>query len=91
MAGEYEGPEIKSREMPGPIGLELMAEMEKTQSTKQVSLMVDYEKSLGNYMVDVDGNVLLDIYAQIASLPIGYNHPRIIKAMQDPSNLAMLA
>lgn len=40
-----------------------MAEMEKTQSTKQVSLMVDYEKSLGNYMVDVDGNVLLDIYA----------------------------
>jgi 4-aminobutyrate aminotransferase / (S)-3-amino-2-methylpropionate transaminase len=30
----------------------------------------DYEKSYGNYMVDADGNTFLDVYAQIASIPV---------------------
>jgi hypothetical protein len=31
----------------------------------------DYGKSLGNYVVDADGNVLLDVFSQIASLAVG--------------------
>ena len=44
----------------------------------------DYEKSQGNYIADADGNMLLDIYMQVASLPIGYNHPVFKRVLQDP-------
>ena len=44
----------------------------------------DYEKSTGNYIVDADGNSLLDIYMQVASLPIGYNHPAFKRVLKDP-------
>ena len=33
----------------------------------------DYEKSYGNYMVDADGNTFLDVYAQIASIPVRHS------------------
>lgn len=31
----------------------------------------DFEKCKGNYFVDVDGNRYLDVFQQIASIPIG--------------------
>ena len=37
-----------------------------------VHFFADYEKSQGNYIVDADGNVYLDIINQIASLPLGW-------------------
>ncbi|KAF7586082.1 4-aminobutyrate transaminase [Aspergillus hancockii] len=30
--------------------------------------------------IDIDGNTYLDVYAQIASIPVGYNNPTLIKA-----------
>ena len=39
----------------------------------------DYTKSIGNYIVDADQNQLLDAYAQIASIPVGYSHPKLME------------
>lgn len=33
--------------------------------------VLDVDKSIGNYAVDIDGNIMLDVYEQIASLPLG--------------------
>uniref|UniRef100_A0A667ZXB8 4-aminobutyrate aminotransferase, mitochondrial n=1 Tax=Myripristis murdjan TaxID=586833 RepID=A0A667ZXB8_9TELE len=61
-----------------------------SQNVMQVNFFCDYEESRGNYLVDVDGNRMLDVYTQIASIPIGYNHPALTKVMADPKNLGTL-
>ena len=52
---------------------------------KSVSLPANYQKSHGNYLADLDGNVLLDVFAQIASIPLGYNNPVLMKAVKSDS------
>lgn len=47
---------------------------------KSVGLPANYQQSIGNYLVDLDGNVILDVFAQIASIPLGYNNPSLMKA-----------
>jgi len=40
---------------------------------------INYEKSRGSYMVDCDGNTFVDFFSNISSLPLGYNHPKLIQ------------
>mmetsp|Transcript_13560 Transcript_13560/g.33232 ORF Transcript_13560/g.33232 Transcript_13560/m.33232 type:complete len:492 (+) Transcript_13560:118-1593(+) len=75
--------------VPGAKSKELAAKMRFDPST--IHFFADFDKSLGNFVVDVDGNTFLDVFMQIASLPLGYNHPSILKAMTNPSNLSLLA
>ncbi|XP_066916316.1 4-aminobutyrate aminotransferase, mitochondrial-like [Clytia hemisphaerica] len=80
--GPYSGPEIKTA-IPGPISLEKKSEMiGLNASADAIFFFVDYAKSKGNYMVDVDENVILDAHGQISSLPLGYNHPALRKAVE---------
>jgi 4-aminobutyrate aminotransferase/(S)-3-amino-2-methylpropionate transaminase len=44
----------------------------------------DYAASSDCYLVDADGNRMLDMFMQIASLPLGYNHPALQEASSDP-------
>ena len=71
-------------EIPGPNGRKAVADLDTVFDTKSVGMPVNYEKSYGNYLVDLDDNVLLDVFAQIASIPIGYSNPALQKAATSP-------
>ncbi|KAI1280782.1 4-aminobutyrate aminotransferase, mitochondrial [Halotydeus destructor] len=75
-------------ELPGPKTLALKHELNQVQQSASVMFAIDYNKSIGNYIVDADGNVFLDMYSQISSIPLGYNHPELIAAAQNPENLS---
>ncbi|KAJ4864018.1 aminotransferase class-III domain-containing protein [Trichoderma breve] len=83
--------EVKvATEVPGP---QSKAEAEKLGSffdNRAFYFVADYDKSEGNYIVDVDGNQYLDVYSQIASIPVGYNNPTLTKAAQSREMISAL-
>ncbi|THV55925.1 hypothetical protein BGAL_0002g00810 [Botrytis galanthina] len=79
--GEPERPHVKTA-IPGPESQKAIAELDKVFDTRSLNMLANYQKSLGNYISDPDGNVLLDVYAQIASIPVGYSNPHLLKAAQ---------
>jgi 4-aminobutyrate aminotransferase / (S)-3-amino-2-methylpropionate transaminase len=68
--------------IPGPRTEELRARHGRHQDSRTVHVYQDAKQSLGNYLVDVDGNVMLDVYGHIAALPVGYNHPDLLAALR---------
>ncbi|XP_074052449.1 4-aminobutyrate aminotransferase, mitochondrial isoform X2 [Macrotis lagotis] len=83
---DYDGPLMKT-EVPGPRSRELMKQLNGIQNAESVHFFCNYNESRGNYLVDVDGNRMLDLYSQISSLPIGYSHPALVKLVQQPQNV----
>jgi 4-aminobutyrate aminotransferase/(S)-3-amino-2-methylpropionate transaminase len=83
LKGEPAAPTVKTQ-IPGPKSSECLKELDRVFDTRSTNMLADYTKSYGNYISDPDGNVLLDVYAQIASIPVGYNNPTLIKAACTP-------
>lgn len=77
-------PSVVSDAFPGPESKRQMAALGEVFDARPVNFVADYDKSVGNYLVDVDGNSFLDVYAQISSLPIGYNNPKLIEVAKSP-------
>ncbi|KAH6671515.1 4-aminobutyrate aminotransferase [Plectosphaerella plurivora] len=82
-ANEPTEPSIKTA-IPGPVSKQYIEDLDEVFDTRSLNMLTDYSKSVGNYIADPDGNVLLDVYAQIASIPLGYNNPALIEAAQSP-------
>lgn len=75
-------------EIPGPKSQKMHKDLTEIVESGAVQFFVNYERSAGNFIADVDGNILLDFYTQYASVPLGYNHPKIIDAYKNPRNQA---
>ena len=66
-------------ELPGP---QARAEMARGRFDMQAiyrSVVVDDAQSQGCSLVDVDGNVFLDMFASFALGALGFNHPRLLE------------
>ncbi|KAG5945814.1 hypothetical protein E4U59_005126 [Claviceps monticola] len=70
--------------IPGLKAAAAIEQLNRVFDTRSINMMADYTQSVGNYLADPDGNMLLDVYAQIASIPVGYNNPALRKAAQTP-------
>ena len=55
-------------ESPGPKSLSHFNELMAVQECSSVHFFCDYSSSYGNYVVDADGNRLLDVFSQIGEL-----------------------
>nr|ABF58894.1 GABA aminotransferase [Lachancea kluyveri] len=83
-------PSVATSSIPGPKSQKELAELGKVFDARPAYFVADYEKSVGNYIVDADENVYLDLYAQISSIALGYNNPSLIKAAQSPEMIRAL-
>ncbi len=66
--------------IPGPQSEALRRLHGAVMDARTIHVYADAQRCVGNYLVDVDGNVLLDVYAHIACLALGYNHPELLAA-----------
>ncbi|MCJ1472871.1 4-aminobutyrate transaminase [Lambiella insularis] len=71
--------------IPGPKSKKAIQELDRVFDTRSLNMLVNYQDSFGNYLADLDGNVLLDVYAQIASIPVGYSNPSLLEAATSPA------
>lgn len=65
-------------ELPGPRAKELIARGGFDMQSIYRAFIVDDAKSDGPWLVDVDGNVFLDLFASFALGALGYNHPALL-------------
>ncbi|XP_018014336.1 4-aminobutyrate aminotransferase, mitochondrial, partial [Hyalella azteca] len=84
--GEPAQPVVRT-DIPGPNSRAYLQQLSRITPCQTVQVFVDYDKSVGNYQVDADGNVLLDAFTQISSLPLGYSHPDLLDTLVRPQNL----
>jgi len=80
---EPSSPTIRTA-IPGPQSKKAIEELDKVFDTRSLNMLANYQKSFGNYIADLDGNVLLDVYAQIASIPVGYSNPTLLASATSP-------
>lgn len=66
-------------DVPGPRSKALIAEGAFDMQSIYRTLVIDDAKSSGPYIVDADGNVILDMFANFALGALGYNHPALLE------------
>jgi len=52
---------ILKTKIPGPKAIEAVKQLDRVFDTRSINMMADYTQSVGNYISDPDGNMLLDV------------------------------
>src|SRR5262245_28638999 len=65
-------------EIPGPTTKQWASRGDFDMQGIYRSLVIDDQKSSGPWVVDVDGNVILDLFANFALGALGYNHEAVL-------------
>lgn len=78
---EPDHPTVVTDSIPGPESKKQLLKLGKKFDTRPAYFVADYDKSIGNYIADADGNIYLDLYAQIASIALGYNNPKLVSLL----------
>ncbi|KAJ2542139.1 hypothetical protein EV175_006082 [Coemansia sp. RSA 1933] len=84
-------PHVATSAVPGPASKAALQRLSKLQDVRAATFVGDYSKSTGNYITDADGNSFLDMYCQIASIPVGYNNKAILEAAKSDQMATTLA
>lgn len=78
-----EGMRIRVRQVPGPQSAKVLAGLKERNGGWSVPYPLVFSgKGEGAYCEDIDGNVFLDFACQIASNPMGYNHPDLLAVVR---------
>ena len=86
---EAKAPRIKTA-IPGPLSKKAIQDLDRVFDTRSLNMLANYHNSFGNYIADLDGNLLLDVYAQIASIPVGYSNPTLLATATSPDMASAL-
>jgi 4-aminobutyrate aminotransferase/(S)-3-amino-2-methylpropionate transaminase len=78
-------------ELPGPNARAWMARGTFDMQARYRAVVMDDTRSEGVWLVDVDGNVFLDLFANFALGALGYNHPALADVARSPAFLAAAA
>jgi 4-aminobutyrate aminotransferase len=77
---------LKTR-IPGPRSFRVLKGLKARNGGWSISYPLIFSgKGYGPYCEDIDGNVFLDMASQIASNPLGYNHPEMLDVIKEYSN-----
>lgn len=89
--GQPSRPEVKSSAVPGPKSKAILEDLNTIGDFRTATVAVQYDKCKGNYVVDADGNTLLDMFGQISSMSVGYRNEELEKvAKTEEFNIAVM-
>ncbi len=78
--------QAKVSRVPGPKSQKVLGELRKRNGGWCMPLpFVHSGEGQGCYFRDIDGNTFLDFASQIASNPLGYNHPDMVRTAREHS------
>ena len=88
--GELAGPNMLTK-FPGPKTQASMKTFDERMDNRAILFPVDLSKSIGNYIADPDGNQYLDVFGNIATVAVGYNHPELLNLHKDEMMQRLMA